>query len=77
MSITKDETLIDFFTELLSSLKNDNISSDKKKRAGEFYITDKFFEINNHKKDSFSKNDIIKYVLTGWYIFNITNVIEN
>lgn len=68
--------LIPFFKKLSEDIKNNNLSIQQLKLAGEMYMMYKF---NIETSDQIIDEDMIqKYLFTGWYVNNmITDSMSN
>lgn len=71
--MTDENILPDFFRTLAESIENKNIPDDALERAREFYMSSKFFEIENNDNNTheFTANEILKFIIMGWYIYFI------
>ena len=63
--ITEND-LIFYLEELISDLKNQKISEEKKRELTMLYIQNKYKEVNS---ESDSETNL-KYISLGWYIYN-------
>lgn len=85
-----DETILPIFLkELVDRIENKTITQKELNLVGEFYMSFQFNEQlendnNNISEDEFSKNDLYKFIVLGWYIYNnilqentITNTIDD
>lgn len=62
---------ISFFEKLVERMKNNQLSSDEKKRYSEFYMSEKLIEYIQHNQRDFQsdENKWLKYFTLGWYIY--------
>ena len=65
-----DKKLIPFLRKLADNIENETILPEEMKRVGDFFI--KYTCINNVQKNNreFSKEDLMKFIFLGWYIYN-------
>ena len=66
-SITYDteESIISFLEDLIFKYKHNMLSEEEKKRVTEFYLKEKFIGIDIN----IDKDDLIKYMVMGWHIY--------
>jgi|LauGreSuBDMM15SN_2_FD.fasta_scaffold44387_2 hypothetical protein len=57
--------LILYFEEIISNLKDENLSEDLKFQLTLIYIRDKY----NKKEEEKEEKDEMKYFALGWYIY--------
>lgn len=63
--ITEND-LIFYLEELISDLKNQKISEEKKRELTILYIQNKYKKENNNSESETN----LKYISLGWYIYN-------
>jgi len=69
-SITYDteQSIISFLEDLVVKYKHNMLSEEEKKRVTEFYIKEKFIGIDI-ETENIDKDDMIKYMVMGWYVY--------
>jgi hypothetical protein len=60
--------LIEFLDNLKCDIEQDNISDENIQLLGEFYMK---YEFINNKNPINKKDDHSKYLILGWYIYNV------
>ncbi len=72
MFLINHEKYIFFLENILSKLKNNNLSLEEQKELSEFYINYMF-----NKENIEDDEKIKKYVSLGWYIYEFLNKDNN
>ena len=77
MSSETNERLIPFLRNLADSIENGNIMPKELQRIGEFFMAYQFQKQadkdtnQNESSEMFTKEELIKFVSLGWYVYQI------
>jgi hypothetical protein len=71
-----DAQLVPFLRDLADSIESRELSKDKLKSIGEFFMSYKFHERRNgwnkkDEKDEFTEIEVEKFITMGWYFYKI------
>ena len=66
---TTDEELISFLKSTLSDLETNRISDQERQTLSEFYLLCKFKTDYASMKEEISEEDMVKFLVLGWYIY--------
>ena len=72
-----DISLITFLRKLANSIENRQLLPIQLQKVGEFFMTYQFQEqaiqdkdeSGNHTSNEFSKDELLKFIVLGWYIY--------
>ena len=71
--MNNQQQLIDFLRNLANDIENNNIEDEKLLNISQFMINYHFQ--NEEISDDYSRNDMIKFLSLGWYIY--TQLLNN
>jgi hypothetical protein len=67
-----NKLLIPFLRQLADSIEQNTIAPNQLRQVGEFFMAIEFQKQQiQDQKDDFSGNDLTKFLILGWYIYNI------
>jgi hypothetical protein len=73
-NIPIDKELYIYFKNLSECIEDESVNDNTLQRAREFYMLSKFYEKDELKKKEFSKSQILKYIVMGWWVYYNMNI---
>lgn len=68
MTTTKQE-MIEYLTKMVGKLENEDMDDEEQQTVSEFYMLCKFKKEYSQLKEEFRQEDLVKFLVLGWYFY--------
>jgi hypothetical protein len=64
-----NQELIEYLNQMVGKLENEDIDPEEQQNISEFYMLCKFKREFSQLKEEFKQEDLVKFLVLGWYFY--------
>ena len=67
--MNNNQEIIEYLNNMVGKLENENIDPEEQQTISEFIMLCKFKKEFSQLKDEFKQEDLVKFLVLGWYFY--------